>query len=743
MAETNDGERGRLGRLFAALVSTDDEDGAVDFAANASEGAGDGNTTVLDIEELSDTLLVSPDPMALLAGFVVDVRARIEASARPDGDETLPPSPLEVHLSSRLVEAGLLETDVDLPSMHVVRPRASGLFYLRVDEPRVPELARTRVLRIEAALNAALLASHVIDDVNDAPIEELVRVEQRVARSITSQALELADRAETPARSEWEVRRALSLGIESLRLPHRLTARFRVNVALGIAAFEVDLVSPDVWPQTAFVDGLGVVPATSEMRRRAATDYNARLAVLLAGYALAACPQLREVWVSGVVDGAKSHACYYSARLGRGLVESLDLDDVRDPLAVLRDAGAALDERDRTLAPVSPGFSLDDELLCPASRHELPELSERGLADAAASALGCSQVRELAVDEATPRRAVARELSRELSGSTEANVRALLGAARASGRADVIDAANRCVTALIAGTLADDPVAIEEAFVEGDDLTRRTRRARELLAARDLDGAARLAEEALLPVDGLGSFDGADGTRWLSFGSYAERVIYNRLVAPPGARVALVPASYPEAHTIAAVCDLARGRAEDALAHARRASEVSPVSTQATINLAQCLEAAGDLDGAEQELARLLSFAHDAESVGVGYLQMAQLQWQRGRVLAAQACYQRATRHLGAPALVAGLAVVALIGHVGASAGGELTPEQADSVLVAAGIPLAPTEEVMTTLLDAARAATDAELFGVARSLVRALCTVARDDVTYGVYRSLEEEPDR
>ena len=139
----------------------------------------------------------------------------------------------------------------------------------------------------------------------------------------------------------------------------------------------------------------------------------------------------------------------------------------------------------------------------------------------------------------------------------------------------------------------------------------------------------------------------------------------------------------------------------------------------------------------------MLALAHDAESVGVGYLQMAQLQWQRGRVLAAQACYQRATRHLGAPALVAGLAVVALIGHVGASAGGELTAEQADSVLLAAGIPLAPTEAVAAALLEGARAATNAELFGVARDLTRSLCTLSRDDVTYGVLRSLEDEPDR
>lgn len=737
MDEDLSGGRGRLGRLFAALVNTDNETGAADAPG------GDGNTSVLDIEQLSDSLVVSPDPMALLAGFVVDVRARMDAASLPDAGDALPPSAFEAHLAARLVEAGLLETDVELPSLHVVRPRASGLFYLRVDDAETTHLARLRVLRIESALNAALLASLVVSDANDATVEELVRAEQRVARSITSQAREVAARADAPATGEWGVRRALSLGIESMRLPHRLTARFRANVALGVAAFEVDLVRPSVWPESAYVDGLGVVPATTEMRRRAATDYNARLAVLLAGFALAACPELREVWVAGVVDGPSSHSCLYSARLGRELVEGLDLDDVRDPLAVLRSAGAAISERDRTLAPVSQGFSLDDETLCPAWRHDPVELSDRELRDDRAAALGCRLVSGLGVDEAAGRRAVAREAVRELSGSTEANVRAVLAAARASGRPDVLEAATRCVTSLIDGSLDDDPLAIEEALIAGDDLTLACARARERLAARDVEAAGRLAEDALLPVDGLGTYDGADGTRWLAFGSYTERALYNRLVAAPGERAALVPAAYPEAHTIAAVCELARGRVDDALRHARRASELAPLSPQASLNLSQCLEAAGDADAAEQELSRLLSLAHDAESLGIGYLQMAQLQWQRGRVLAAQACYQRATRHLGAPALVAGLAVVALIGQVGSSAGSQLSPEKADAVLLAAGIPLAPTEAVTTALLEAARAATDAELFGVARDLVRSLVSLSRDDVTYGVLRSLEDEPDR
>ncbi|WP_346696374.1 tetratricopeptide repeat protein [Thermophilibacter mediterraneus] len=739
MADMDESGRGRLGRLFAALVSTDPDDGA------EAAGGTDGNTSVLDVDGLADALMASPDPMALLAGMVADVRARAEATALPGADvPALPPSALETHLAARLVGAGLLEPEPELPSVRVVRPRLSGLLYLRIEDERVSYLAKLRVLGIEAALNSALLVTRALERPADATVEELVRAEQRVARSIVAQAGEVAGRVGAPALGEWEVRHAISLGIESLRLPYRLTTRFRVNVARGVAAFEVDLVPPSAWVDTAFVDGLGIVPATAEMRRRAASDYNARLALLLAELALDACPQLSEVWVAGVVDTATDHACYYSVRIGRALLERLGPDPAASPLAALGAAGAEIDADGVSLHPVRQGFTLDDEELCPPQRYEPPELSDRVLFGDRPRALGCERVLDLGVDEAARRRAVARELTRDLGTSTADNVAAILEAARRDGSPDVDEAAHRCLRGLIDGTLDDDPLAIEEAFVAGDDLTRLCALARGRLAARDLDGAGRLAEEALLPVDGLGTYEGgSDGTRWASFDGYADRVVYNRLVARPGERCALVPSAYLEAHTVAAACDLARGRVESALAHARRAAQVAPLSAQAGLNLAQCLEAAGDAEGAEGEIARVLSLAHDPESIGIAYLQMAQLQWQAGRVLAAQACYQRATRQLGAPALVAGLAVVALIGHVGASSGGQLGPEQADSVLVAAGIPLAPTEEVGAVLLEAARAATDAELFCVARDLTRALCSLTRDDVTYGILRSFEDEPDR
>ena len=189
---------GRLGRLFAALVNVGDEDGgeaSLEGAGPAGQDAekdpAGGNTTVLDLEGLSRSLASSPDPIALLAGLVVDVRARVGATGAPElpGEAPkLPPSPLEVHLATRLVEAGLLEADVELPGVRVVRPRTSGLFYLRIEEERVSYLAKRRVLQVESALNSVLLASRALASPDDAPLDAIVRAEQRVTRSVAGQA---------------------------------------------------------------------------------------------------------------------------------------------------------------------------------------------------------------------------------------------------------------------------------------------------------------------------------------------------------------------------------------------------------------------------------------------------------------------------------------------------------------------------------------------------------------------------
>ena len=149
MSDERDDAHGRLGRLFAALVNNEDD---VDNpeAPEAAATSDDTETSSLDVEALSRSLMGSPDPMGVLRGLVADVRARSEEGpGEKDAGSSPVPSPFELYLAMRLTEAGLLEDDVSLPMTSVVRPRTSDLFYLRVIDESLPWLAKLKILRIE------------------------------------------------------------------------------------------------------------------------------------------------------------------------------------------------------------------------------------------------------------------------------------------------------------------------------------------------------------------------------------------------------------------------------------------------------------------------------------------------------------------------------------------------------------------------------------------------------------------
>ncbi len=737
MSESEEPTRGGLGRLFAALVGGSDDDSLSDNV----KPSPDGNTSVLDLEGLSRSLVSAGSPIAKLVRLVRDVLGREKRAGTEGNESVLAPSPFELHLARRLEDAGVLDDSVALPRLHAVRTVTSDLFYLRVDDETLSYAAKLKILRIEAALNGALLAAGCLEDPDSANEEDLVRLEQRIARSIVSQAGSIAPGGD--ACGEWGVRHVISKCIEELRLPYRLNASWRTNVSAGCVAIQIDLIPPSVFPATAYVDGIGVVPASSDMRRRAATDYNLRIALLLSSFVLATCQEVSEVWVAGVMDTATSHSCYYSARITREDIGEFDLTEPFDPVATMYALGVTMDESRGILTSVKQGFSLEDERFCPARRYDEVELSPRPLEGKNALGLGCTRVRDLGIDETAARRAAARDIMRGMGSSTEENVRLILAHAGDDEPADVREAAYRCMSGLIEGTISEDPCSVADAFVDGDALTKGTLEARDHLMNQDVEAAETLALKALEPPDSAGAYIDTGIVSWRAFGSYVDRALYNRMLARKGTTTMLVPAGYYEAHMIASAAQLAQGKAGDATRHARRAARIAPLSVQSSLSLVRCLLASGDTRGARGEACRMLSLAHEPEGLGTGYLHMAALLWQDGDVLGAQACYQRARKFVSMPTISDGVQVLALLGQANKSMLTELSDAQVESILANRNIPIAPTAEVSSTFFEAMEAATDAEIFPVARAFLETLGAVTRDDVYFGMLRSLEYEPDR
>ena len=716
-------------------------------------------TTTLDIDVLSQRLMASDDPLSDLGLVVADIRSRQQNGQNADGGQiivpsssegTLPPSNLEVFLADSLDDAGLSAPDVAMPSVGVVRPHTSHLFYLRVNDPELSYAAKLKVLRIEAALNAALLASTFFEDADDVPTDELARFRQRVAASVTSQIPTIADglptREEERPDGEWAVRKGISTGIEHFQVPYRLQASFRTNVADGNAAIVVDLTPPSVMPSRAWVDGMGIVPATPEMRRRAATDYNLRIGILLAACAFRCSSLIRHVWVAGTIDTPQSQDCYYSVCFDRKGFSKIPLTGTFDSVSTYRGFGATLDEKDGQLSPVRQGFSLEGEQFCPARRYETVELSTRVLPDPFAKALGASRVSQLGVVEESKRVEVASQIARRLSSSTEENVRAIMELAGKDEDVTVREAARRCVGKLIDGTLPeDDPQAVQDEFVNGGELFSAVEKAKELLAQKNTADALSIVLGALEPLEEAHTYDDTATVEWRAFGSYVDRVLYNRLLWDGSRETHLAPDSYLEAQLVVSVAALAEGRLTQATERARRAVELAPLSIHARLQLAQCLEAEGHDDDAMTEVGHLLELAHDPEGVGLGYFRMASYEWNRQDVRAARACYQRALSFMPGIAnqMASQLSAIVLQLQGSATSSEPLTEEQVRAALSARNIAIAPTEKVTEVFFEGMRASLDAEIFPIAKEFMTILGLMTHDDVYYGMLRSIEDEPDR
>lgn len=693
-------------------------------------------------EDFALTLLKSADPLDELRLFVRDVRKR-----RQRRDDSFPTA-YERFCARMLTEAGIFtqEEDEEQPKVIVVRPQASQMLYLRMHGSKLGYRTKARLLAIEAALNAVRFSASYFDEPNERTLVEHYQLAQRLACSICAQSPNLSEHVpviedEDPD-SEWAVRLGISTAIESLQLPHRLEAKFRTNVADGNVAISIALPPEEAFPGSSYVEGIGLVPTSRDMRRRASADYGLRLALLVAACAFRCSERVFHVWVSAYQETPVRRACLLAVDFDRWRFERLDLSDLGDLAEVYRRFAATMRLEEGVLRPVADTFSLDEPRFCPPERYAPVSLSPRQLSASHAVALGTSHVSGLAIDEATKRAYVAGKLMSKVGSSTEESVHAILAEAGDDPDPSVRSAAERCVAKLIDGSIEGDAASIMSEFVTGDSLSEAVRQAHSAIGSRDLSGARRILSEALSPIDRAGLFADSATVEYRYFGSYVDRTLYNRLFALEGHTSLLVPEPYYEAHLLLSAACLMEGDVERALTHARRLVEFAPLDARARLHLSHCLEVAGDSERAVESISELLLIAHDAEGLGLGYYRMAFFQWQKGNVLAAQACYLRAMRYFPAIIPVIAMELATLSFQSQGQLREEMDDEEIDELLASHGIPQAPTERMSATFTECARAALDAEVFPVARSFVEVLSTLSHDDILMGLIRSIESEPE-
>ena len=741
----------------------------------------------LDYDAVVRRLLESGDPMAELKLLVGDIRTRMAANdprGRGDGsDETpnpagselacdawrgagdgsaplaadpqvLSPSPVERFVARMLVEAGLFSKDVDLPRIRVIRSPYSQMLFLRIEESECSYLARLRVLKIEAALNAMRYVCSYFDDPQGVTEVDCYKLMQSLTTSVCAQSpnidVPIEPEEGDPGDGEWAVRSGIARTVEGMQLPYRLEQRFRANVADGNVAFEVSLTPQEVFPSSVFVPGIGVVQSSREMRRKSASSYALRVAVLLAATAFRTSEKVKHVWVLGSIDTATTHRCYLTIDFDRWRFSRVDMAHVDDLAKVLHAFAPNIRLENDILRPVEQGVSIAEPRFCPPRRFEAVGLSSRMLPERQARVLGTNHVAGLSIEEADKRSLIASDIMlnftpAEEDDATERNVRAIMALAGDDPDPSVRSAAERTVSHLIEGTLGQDPYAVGEDFVRGDALSRACDAAKEALSRRDATGAVAALEPVLAPLDEGGVYADGPGVEWRYFSNYVDRTLYNRRHGEGGRALLLVPDAYFEAHFYLAVAYLALERRDLALEHARRAYELAPLDKHATLELVRCLEEDGRNDEAVGLLATFLEDAHDPEAIGLGYYRMASFQWERDNVLASQACYQAAMHFMPSIAPYVVMEVSGLARQASGSLVASFEPMGPDDVtrtLSNYDIPIAPTDETSAGILECARASVDAEVFPVAKNFVNVLASFEPNDVIMDIAASMEDLPD-
>ena len=732
----------------------------------------------LDFEALAEHICATDDPLAELKLFVGDIRTRQamanatsengmtseaedgtrrEADATPQSDASplaealVAPSELELYAARQLEEAGLFAKDVELPRMRIVRPRTSHMLYLRVASPRLPYLAKVRVIALEAALNALRYATTYFDDPSTVTEADAYKLNQSLLQSVCAQSPNIDEPIthgdSEPSDGEWAVRNAISTAMESAQLPYRLNASFRTNVADGNVSFELSLTPEDAFPASMFVPGLGIVSSSREMRRKAASAYARRVALLLAAFAFRASTKVKHVWVVGTLETARRRWCYFTVDFDRWRFSRLDMAHVDDLARTWRPFVPNIRLENDILRPVEQSVSLSEPRFCPPRRYESVSLSNRRLTGDIARALGTDHVSGLAIEEGDQRSLVAASIMGRLVSAaepdaTQRNVRMIMDVAGDDPDPSVRDAAVRTVRHLVEGTIGSDAPSVGEDFVAGDALSRAVARAKGLLAEKDLPAASELLSRALEPIDRAGLYRDTPTTEWRYFSSYVDRALHNRVFGGDTVLM-LVPNAYFEAHLLLSLAQLSQGRKEEALAGARRIVELAPMGARARLHLVKCLEELGRADEAIEELRELLSIAHDPEGLGLAYYRMASFQWQAGNLLAAEACYVCALRFMPSMAPTVSMEMAVLSMRNPGSLRHGLSGTQIVEILRAHDIPVAPTDETAGIVYDCARASLDAEIFPVARNFIGLLGAFTGDDVIMNVIRSIEGEPDR
>ena len=560
-------------------------------AQDKKEAPAHEQSDAFDLDDFSEVLCESEDPLTLLRIFVTSIEEKdhehmakaptstdqddaaraqqtnqkAQAPAEPSQESSREPVAIERFAAHVLRHSGLFDNAVTLPDLVFVRLNATGFFYIRSKQQAFAPEAKQYILRIEQALNAIVLIDQKLHEpqVKDTDAStnsmdacgltneeaysylqdyatNILALEKKLRTSADARANTSADtRANADARtdsttnaSEWAVRHFISYALETLALPIRLEANWRVNVAAGNIGLTFEAPTQSLFPPFLTINKQ-LVKATPEILNMCASAYTLRLGVLLASICFDASPQIQHVWIAAERKVHMQTQTLLSVDFDRARFENAYREDTSDLVGFYRAFVPSYSLENCSLQPTSPLFSLDEARFCPEARYGSMYDSTKKLNTAQAHALGCTHASHLAIEEDEKRAEIMRALVPKLLSCDQENayshnVSVLMELANNTPDEAVRKACKRSAKSLIAGTLENTPGAIAKAFVHGDELNVAVGGAVSACNKNDFTSCIEVLTPCLKAIDKQGLYQDSDLIKWRYFNNYIDRALYNK-----------------------------------------------------------------------------------------------------------------------------------------------------------------------------------------------------------------------
>ena len=552
-------------------------------AQDKKEAPAHEQSDAFNLDDFSEVLCESEDPLTLLRIFVTSIEEKdheradlaptstdqddaacaqqtnqkAQVPAEPSQESSRKPVAIERFAAHVLRHSGLFDNAVTLPDLVFVRLNATGFFYIRSKQQAFAPEAKQYILRIEQALNAIVLIDQKLHEpqVKDADgsansmdacgltNEEAYSYLQDYATNILALEKKLRTSADTRANAnahtdsttnagEWAVRHFISYALETLALPIRLEANWRVNVAAGNIGLTFEAPTQSLFPPFLTINKQ-LVKATPEMLNMCASAYTLRLGVLLASICFDASPQIQHVWIAAERKVHMQTQTLLSVDFDRARFGNAYREDTSDLVGFYRAFVPSYSLENCSLQPTSPLFSLDEARFCPEARYGSMYDSTKKLNPMQAHALGCTHASHLAIEEDEKRAEIMRALVPKLlscdqENACSHNVSVLMELANNTPDEAVRKACKRSAKSLIDGTLENTPGAIAKAFVHGDELNMAVGRAVAACNKNDFTSCIEVLTPCLKAIDKQGLYQDSDLIKWRYFNNYIDRALYNK-----------------------------------------------------------------------------------------------------------------------------------------------------------------------------------------------------------------------